>query len=118
MKQLCACGCGKTFEWKKRYKTSPKKFIKGHHNKLLKNKTYEERFGKEKAKRLKSNLSIINKKTYEERFGKEKADSIKEKISKKAKRTLEEKCGKKKAKEITEKRTISKNKKRCYQKSH
>lgn len=49
---------------------------------FLRGKTYEEAFGKEKAKELKSDISIRTKgMTYEEIYGIEKAKEIKQKLS-------------------------------------
>jgi hypothetical protein len=48
----------------------------------IKNKTYEEFYGKEKAEQLKKERSLLYKgKSFEERFGKERAEQIQIKIS-------------------------------------
>ena len=106
--RTCICGCNKTFECKN---NSIRSYITGH---FCKGKTYEEKYGKEKADKIKEKLSKKQKGkvsklkgiTYEERFGKEKAEKIKKKLSKKFKGiSFKERFGKKKSHEISKKLT-------------
>jgi len=91
--RICICGCGEIFKCKN---ISKRKYITGH---ALKGKTYEEVYGKEKAKQIKEIISKKNKEKivsqetrikqsnvkkgqhkglkYEEIYGKEKALEMK-----------------------------------------
>ena len=81
----------------------------------IKGKTFEEYYGKERAKEIiqkqidtKKDMDLtpdIKGKTFEEYYGKEKSNEIKEKLREAGKGTYEEKFGEEKAKEL--KRKIS-----------
>lgn len=106
MKKLCKCGCGQIL-------TNKGSYITGHNGK--KGLTYEEYYGKEKAKIIKEKQSkarsFINQgKTWEEMFGEDKAKLLRQQRREtQFNKSFEEQFGKEKAKLIKEK--ISKNSK-------
>jgi len=138
--KLCLCGCGKQVH-------GNSKFISRHNLKLTKNKTWEELYGKEKAKQMKKNLAEQTRikfskpksekhkqkiseynqkyragKSWEEIYGKEKAKLMKEKYLKNKPKqlkgyTLEEKYGKEKSIELKRKNSEGK-KGKTYEEIH
>ena len=91
----CLCGCGNTFEVNK---SSKRKYINGGHfnrgKSKLRGKTYEEIYGKERAKEKKKHITLtrtgkkLNRKKpsykkgikYKEIYGEQKTKEIKQKI--------------------------------------
>jgi hypothetical protein len=104
---FCQCGCNIQITWKPwcKYNGWPRFIGQHYHRVYSKGKTLEERFGIEKAKQLKQNLSIKQKgRTFEERYGYEKAQIIKEKLGKG--KTWEQIYGVERADDIRKRRTI------------
>ena len=89
------------------------KKLKKKIRKKTKGKSYEEKFGKEKAKEMKMKCSERSKgKTYEERYGPERAELQRKNLSKKLKGKKRTEETKKKLSEIAKNRKLSKETKK------